>query len=238
MPASRSAQRAPMIPTYFLSACCRNPRAVTQHSFCEAPSNNLVQPASSSFLNRLLHRRRCLLISVLLCCFIRFCALSSLIVMDEWPGGCCLSYFSPNVEINAVIIKHHLPFALDIITNPRKNKVSLCILPFFVPLDKFPFCSLYSLFALTSASICRVTAADYVYQGLCMWVWVCVRGRLVLCENNGNVISPQCVLPFMINGKGTNCSLVAAVLCLATFLFVTFFVYTYVNACTYACTHT
>lgn len=67
-----------------------------------------------------------------------------------------------------------------------------------------------------------------------------VPGRLVLCENNGNVISPQCVLPFMINGKGTNCSLIAAVLCLATFLFVTFFcIYcAYVYAYTYACTHT
>lgn len=61
--------------------------------------------------------------------------------------------------------------------------------------------ALCSLFTFTSAStICRVTAADYVYQGLCMGVWVSVRGRPVLCENNGNVISPQCVLSFVING--------------------------------------
>lgn len=174
MPASRSAQHAPMIPTYFLSACCRNPRAVTQHSFCEAPSNNLVQPVSSSFLSRLLRRRRrCrrLLIFVLLCCFIRSCAPSSLIVMDEWPGGCCLSYFSPNVEINAVIIKHHLPFALDMIANPCKNKVSLVYFAILCPfgqisilLSLFPFRSDLSLHLQSHCS--RLCISGFVYVSL------------------------------------------------------------------------
>lgn len=46
---SRCQLPAPMIPTYFLSACCRNPGAVTQHSFCKAPLSNLMEPVLPSF---------------------------------------------------------------------------------------------------------------------------------------------------------------------------------------------
>lgn len=55
MPASRSTRHAPMIPTYFLSACCWNPIAVTQHSFYAVSSNNLIQPLLLSFLNLLMY---------------------------------------------------------------------------------------------------------------------------------------------------------------------------------------
>lgn len=83
------------------------------------------------------------------------------------------------VEINAVILHHHVSVAVDVTMN-LMNKIC----PYIMKKKNHCF-TFYFLFTFTSAStVFRVTAADYVYQGRCMWVcgvaWYFVRTMIML----------------------------------------------------------
>lgn len=137
--------------------------------------------------------------------------------MDEWPGGC----YCHIVEINAVVLNHPVSFAADVTSeSPQEQNMSLHFNESLSILGQIPVLLFipFSLSPQPPPSAESLQQIMYIRVCVCEFEWVCgvawyfVRTMVMLFH-------PSVSFRWWLMEQH-KCSLIA-VLCCATFLFVT-----------------